>query len=102
MVFFYSLVKPIKKARKTEIWVAEDSSGRQLAIKFIRDGDEDRLVNCEIEGLKLVRSLQHPHLLKTYAYGFYENDLFVVMELANGSLLDRLTECQQAGEYFPI
>src|SRR5439155_12305004 len=51
----------------------------------------------ELESLELVKKLRHPFLLQTQAFWQFEDRLTIVMELADGSLRDRLKECKAAG-----
>src|SRR5262249_48610049 len=49
----------------------------------------------EKQSLELVKKLRHPFLLQTHAFWQLEDRLLIVMELADGSLRDRLKECKQ-------
>jgi formylglycine-generating enzyme required for sulfatase activity len=52
----------------------------------------------EKQSLDLIKNLRHPFLLQTHSYHQKEDRLFIVMELADGSLRDRLKECHKAGQ----
>ena len=49
------------------------------------------------DGRDLIKLLRHPFLLQTQAYSQEDDRLFIVMELADKSLRDRLKECRAAG-----
>ncbi|GIW78641.1 MAG: hypothetical protein KatS3mg105_0448 [Gemmatales bacterium] len=80
-----------------EVYQAEAPGGVPVAIKKIfRTIDHDESKR-ELESLELIKRLRHPFLLSTIAFAQREDRLFIVMELADGSLRDRLKECRKQG-----
>jgi serine/threonine protein kinase len=49
-----------------------------------------------LQSLELIKKLRHPFLLATHQYWLTGDRLFIVMELADGTLRDRLRECVKA------
>ena len=50
-----------------------------------------------MQSLELTKRLRHPFLLQTQAFWSLEDRLIIAMELADGSLRDRLHACAKAG-----
>lgn len=69
----------------------------EVAIKVIKSGllDSDRLVEFvkrfEFEA-QTIASLSHPHILKLFDFGQYENMVYLVMELLTGGSLAQLIQ----------
>jgi len=81
-----------------DVWRAEAPGGVEVAIKCIyRAIDEDK-GSRELKSLELIKTLRHPFLLQTQAYWVLDNRLYIAMELADGSLRDRLEECLNKGK----
>jgi serine/threonine protein kinase len=80
-----------------EVWKAEAPGGVEVAIKIISQPLDHDAAKRELQALELVKKIQYPTLLATYAYWVIQNRLVIAMELADGSLRDRLKECKQKG-----
>jgi serine/threonine protein kinase len=52
----------------------------------------------ELQAMELIKGLRHPFLVQTQAYWLKDTRLHIVMELADGTLRDRLDECQREGQ----
>src|SRR5262249_32743231 len=65
--------------------------------KIVSQPIEDEAGQREQQALELIKKLQHPALLSTLAFWILNNRLVIAMELADGSLRDRLRECQNQG-----
>lgn len=94
----YKKIKRLGRGGFGEVWLYEAPGGVPVAIKKIfqpLDHDESKR---ELESLNLIRELRHPFLLATQAFDQNEDRLFIVMELADGSLRDRAKEYKQAGQ----
>src|SRR5262249_27749623 len=51
----------------------------------------------EVKALEVIRNLTHPFLLQTHQYFPLDDHLYIVMELADGSLAERFKECKGRG-----
>jgi hypothetical protein len=93
----YKLVKRIGTGGFGEVWRAEAPGGVEVAIKIIFRPLDHEEAQRELQSLELVKQLRHPFLLQTQAFYQHEDKLRIVMELADGSLRDRLKECRKDG-----
>ena len=78
-----------------EVWIATGPGGFDVALKFVRlegsHGDVER------RSLETIKGLRHAHLLPVFGSWQLGGFLIVAMELADGTLLDRLNEHRKAG-----
>lgn len=93
----YKWVKKIGSGGFGEVWSAEAPGGVPVAIKKIFRPIDHAESLREQESLELIKRLRHPFLLATQAFEQKEDRLFIVMELADGSLRDRVSELRKAG-----
>jgi serine/threonine protein kinase len=93
----YKLLKRIGYGGFAEVWEAEAPGGFPVAVKIILRSLEHDEAQRELKALEVVRRLRHNHLLQTQAAWVQDGRLYVAMELADGSLRDRLKECRRAG-----
>jgi serine/threonine protein kinase len=56
----------------------------------------------ELGSLDLVKRLRHPFLLQTQAYWRQDDQLYIVMELADENLRDRLDQCKEQNTGIPL
>jgi hypothetical protein len=95
MIGDYKMIKRIGSGGFGEVWRAEAPGGVECAIKIIfRPIDHDE-AQRELQSLELIKALRHPYLLATQRYQQMEDRLVIIMELADGSLRDRLKECRK-------
>jgi hypothetical protein len=90
MVGGYRLLKRLGNGALGEVWKAEAPGGVEVAVKRLSrtlDADE---AQYELHSLEHVKRLRHHYLAQIHAYWVHKNRLFIVMELADGSLLDRV------------
>jgi hypothetical protein len=80
-----------------EVWRGEAPGGVPCAIKVVFRPIEHEAAQREAQSLELIKLLRHPFLLSTQQFFQEEGKLHIVMELADGSLRDRLKECAKAG-----
>ena len=66
-------------------------------MKIIRRTLDSEEARRERQALDVIRRLQHSALIQTTAAWHLEDRLIIVMELASGSIRDRLRECQKEG-----
>jgi serine/threonine protein kinase len=93
----YQLLERIGCGAFGEVWKALAPGGIQVAVKILLRPMGDAEARREKEALDLIKNLRFPFLLQTYAYFPQSDRLVIVMELADGSLRDRLKECIKAG-----
>lgn len=99
----YRLLKRIGKGSFGEVWKAEAPGGVEVAVKIIRGSLDAMETQHELKSLDLFKRLRHPFLVQTQAFWIQDDGVYVAMELANGSLKDRLKECRKAGlSHFPL
>lgn len=91
---FHELFKPIKKIGKgnfASVYLAErKEDGRMVAVKafskeltFSQEKGKESLIN----EIKLLRKLNHPHVLKLHAVFESENSIYMTLELLEGGQL---------------
>src|SRR5262249_40391179 len=74
-----------------------------VAIKRILRPLDHAEAQLELRALGEIRQLRHSYLLQTRDYGLLDNRLYVVMDLADSTLSDRLQQCKAAGlEGIPV
>jgi eukaryotic-like serine/threonine-protein kinase len=95
LVQHYEIEREIGRGGMSRVFQAKDPSlDRQVALKVLLDQfnqDDDRLKQFEKEA-QITASFTHPHVVKVYAVGRDQGDLFIVMELVeNGNLDERIS-----------
>src|SRR5436305_1647230 len=78
-----------------EVWRATGPGGFRVALKFLAAGDSSS--DRELGSLRMLQDVRDSHLLSIH--GVWEIPGFHVLatELADGTLKDRLKECQGLG-----
>jgi serine/threonine protein kinase len=94
----YRLIKRINRGAFGEVWRAEAPGGVEVAIKVIFGSVAEKQGRRELQALELIKRLRHPFLLPIHAFWQLEDRLLIAMELADGSLRDRLDEAGKAGK----
>jgi hypothetical protein len=92
----YELVGLLGRGGFGQVWKAIGPGGFAVALKFVQLGE--RGTPLELRALELMKEIRHPHLLSLFGAWQRDGWLIVAMELADGTLLDRLTVAQARGE----
>jgi serine/threonine protein kinase len=93
----YQLIKEIGRGHFGEVWRAVAPGGIEVAVKAVSRPADEEAARRELQALELVKNLRHPCLLATLAFWVQNNRLYIVLELADGSLRDRMKECRKEG-----
>lgn len=93
----YQLLERIGRGAYGDVYRALAPGGVVVAIKRIFRSMDDESSQRELKALERIRELRHPFLLQTHSFRAFDDRLLIVMELADGSLEDRLKECRKAG-----
>ena len=91
----YRLVSRIGSGSFGEVWSANAPGGFQVALKFIQCSSEAARV--EHRSLKVIQSVQHPHLLTLFGAWSQHGYLIIASELAESTLLDRFRNSVEQG-----
>ncbi len=75
-----------------EVWLVESSNGIKKAMKVMLRPADDEGGMRELRSLDLIKNEQHPYLLRTEDYWIEDNKLYVLMELADCTLRNWLSE----------
>jgi serine/threonine protein kinase, bacterial len=85
----YHLTKRVGSGGWGEVWQASTPDGGSAALKFL-PSDCQRATTQEVRALQAIRCLEHPNLLALENIWSCPGYLVLVMELADGNLLDLL------------
>jgi tetratricopeptide (TPR) repeat protein len=91
----YVLVKRLGRGGCGEVWQADGPGGFSVALKFVSLGDE--VANVELRSLSLLKEIRHANLLGISGAWQTGGMLVIALEMADGSLLDRLKTASEAG-----
>jgi hypothetical protein len=92
----YQLVKLIGAGGFGQVWRAIAPGGFPAAVKIVNRPTDNQERLREERALDVIKNLNHHFLLKTHSYFPEEDRLLIVMDLADGSLRDRLKQCLAA------
>jgi hypothetical protein len=93
----YILVKRLGTGGFGEVWHATAPGGLAKAIKIIYGNISDSRAEQELRALSRIREVRHPFLLSLDRFETIDDQVVIVMELAEASLLDRFVQCRDAG-----
>jgi serine/threonine protein kinase len=101
----YRLLAPLGRGAYGEVWKCRAPGGLEKALKIVGATHEvhesldgaNPLARQELQALERIKAIRHPFLLSMERLELVAGELLIVMELADKSLHDILTECQAAG-----
>lgn len=91
----YTLVRLLGSGNFGEVWEGQTSNEHPVALKFIDRARSAAAAEIELKALEKVKKLKHKNLLDIYQSYTDEDPIVIVMELAHGTLSDRLLFCQK-------
>ena len=100
----YRLLEPLGKGGFGEVWKCVAPGGLFKAVKFVAGTDDAGLhqevsnAEQELRSFNLIKTIRHPFILSVDRVESVENELVIVMELADKSLHDVLESWQNAGQ----
>jgi serine/threonine protein kinase len=93
----YKTLELLGQGSFAEVFRGEAPGGIPVAIKRISKPIDRKEAQRELQSLELIKKLRHPFLLATHSFWLAGDRLFIVMELADGTLRDRLRKCHKEG-----
>ncbi len=91
----YELIQMLGAGGYGEVWKARGPGGIPMAMKFIRRDVKANAV--EERALEIMRNVRHPHLVGLFGAWHHSGFMMIAMELADGTLMQRLQEAQKQG-----
>jgi serine/threonine protein kinase len=85
----YKLMTKIGSGAFGEVFQAKGLHGDLKAVKLVA-GVRPEDFSKEMASLEIVKRLRHPHLLSIFDFELKDNELYILMELADTSLTQRL------------
>src|SRR6476619_2067496 len=93
----YVLRERIGSGGYAEVWRGEAPGGIAKAVKIVYGYYNDEFAAQELKALERVKGVRHPFLLSLERFEVVNGRLAIITELADMSLDQRLTQCQDEG-----
>lgn len=93
----YTLTRRIASGSSGDVYEAVAPGGFSKAVKIVPIDFRNALSRRELEGVGLIRSIRHPHLVAIDRVDVMDNSITIVMELADGSLRDEYRAAKSSG-----
>jgi len=93
----YTLTRRIASGASGDVYEAVAPGGFSKAVKIVPIDFKNALSRRELEGVGLIRSIRHPHLVAIDRVDVMDDSITIVMELADGSLRDEHRAARTSG-----
>jgi serine/threonine protein kinase len=97
----YTLEERIGVGGYGEVWRANAPGGLKKAVKIVHGNMSDSRTEREMKAMERIRAVSHPMLLSVERVEIIHDHLFIVTELAEGSLKDRFDACSESDAGIP-